>query len=166
MALTKKQKTAIWTGVGLALLGGGIFLYYQIKRLLNYSISLNNVKIKSFSMSKVELDVFLNFINKSDLRIELVEQTYDIFINGAFITTVANTSTNILEPNSKNNLSFKVMFDPREIKRRLPVPLIDLITNFRNQKIRVDFTFKVKFGPFTLPIPYSFEGTPAEWKNW
>jgi LEA14-like dessication related protein len=165
MALNKTQKTAIWTGVGLALIGGGIFLYYQIKRLLNYSISMNKVKINSFSMDKVELDVFLNFVNKSDLHIELVSQTYDVFLNGAFITKIANDSPNTLAPNSNNVLSFKVLFDPKEVKRRLPVSLIDLVTNFRNQKIRVDFTFRVKFGPFTLPIPYSFEGTPAEWKT-
>jgi LEA14-like dessication related protein len=164
MALTKKQKTGIWLGVGAVLLGTGIYLYSQVKRLMNYSISFNTMKIKTFNLNKVDLDLYLNFTNKSDLDIELVRQKYKLFINGAYITTIKNNSPNVLKPNSSNILSLAVVFDPRTLKERLPIPLFELITSFKKQKIRVDFTFYVKFGPFTLPIPYSFEGKPSQWK--
>ena len=163
MALSKKQKTGIWLAAGALLIGTGIYLYSQMKRLLKYNISFKRAKIKSFSQNKVDIDLYLNFINKSELKIELMRQKYDVFINGAYITTIKNDSRNVLEPESTNTLSLAIVFNPMELKNRLPISLLELITGFKNQKIRVDFTFYVKFGPFTIPIAYSFEGKPSEW---
>lgn len=163
--MTKKKKILLAV-VGTALVAGAISVMYisnQIKKLTNFKISLNRAKIKSFTREKVDIDLFLNFINKSELRITLEGQRYDVFINGVYMTTISNDSVNILEPNDKSILSLNVNFNPSELKQKLPLPLIELITNFRQQKIRVDFTFKVKLGMFTIRVPYSYEGTLKEW---
>jgi len=162
--MTKGTKKALWLGVGALLVGTGVYVFFQVKKLLKYSISLNKTEIKSFSKNKVDLDLYLNFVNKSDLKIELVKQKYDLYLNGAYITTIRNDSPNLLEPHSTNILSLAVKFNPMQLKSRLPISLLQLVTNFKKQKIRVDFTFYVKFGPFTIPIPYSFEGLPSQWK--
>ena len=58
----------------LVTITGAILLYRQYKKLMNYCIGLNRIKVNGINQTSANLDLFLNFRNKSDVAINIISQ--------------------------------------------------------------------------------------------
>lgn len=135
----------------------GAYLYLQYQKLMNYEISFKSIKINSISLKKFDFNLFLNFKNKSNLKFALVKQKYDVYVNGVYLTTLKNDSTNEVLPNSDSVIGLNVQFDPKEAIQRLKLTATSLLT--QNDKIMVKIVTKmqVKYGFLSPTISYTYE---------
>lgn len=157
-----KKIAIITTGVLIGLSVTGIFLWQRIKRLLNYELSTKYVRLKTASLTKLQLDVGLNFKNKSDLEIVISKQEYDIYLNDIFLTTLKSDAEQIIYPESISVLNIEVDTNPKQLLSQIPNKL-DVVTNLKEQRLKLVSKLWVKFGMFNLPIKYTYEDKIKNW---
>ena len=58
------KKYVIAGGIALVSIVGA-FAYLQYKRLMDYCISFKSVKVNSVSLTKINFNLWLNFLNRS-----------------------------------------------------------------------------------------------------
>jgi LEA14-like dessication related protein len=153
-----KKKHIIAGLIGLVTITGAT-LYLQYQRLMNYTISLKRVKINKLSLAGLNVDLFLNFENKSGLKFIIQSQKYDIFVNNVFLITLQNDKPNEIFPNSVNTIGMNMNIDSKVIGKRLKDALLTF-ANTDKTKVKFITTLKVKFGVFTLSFPpFTYEST-------
>lgn len=135
--------------------------YLQYKKLMNYCIGFKSVKIKSLSEKFVDFDVFMNLKNMSDIKIEIVSQEYNVYLNDKFVTKASNSALQVIEPSTVEKplaiVGVNIQFNPTEVYGILKLNLRDLLVNRDKIKIKVDMKLKVKMWFFTVNIPYVYE---------
>ena len=152
-ALTNKYVVA--GAVSIFALGG--LLYYEYKRLLNYSLSYNRIKVNSVDASKLDIDLFTNFKNKSAFKIEIISTDANVFLNNSFVTNIKNTLPQVIQPEGVSELGFNVVLSPEKLLKILNVNISDLLLHRENIILKVDLKIKVKLYFFTINIPYTYE---------
>lgn len=155
----KIEKKHIIAGlIGLVTITGAS-LYLQYQKLMNYTIGLRRVRINKLSLNGLNIDLFLNFENKSNLKFTIVSQKYDIFINNVYLTTLQNNKPNEILPNSTSVIGMNMEIDRRIIGARLK----DAISTFANTDktmVKIVTKMKVKYGFITLNFPeYPYQNT-------
>lgn len=155
----KIQKKHIIAGlIGLVTISGAT-LYLQYKRLMNYTIGLNRLKINKLSLQGLNLDIFLNFNNKSTLKFTIEKQKYDVFVNNVYLTTLENNLPNNIAPNSTSVIGVNIDVDRKLIALRLR----DAILTFANTDktiVKIVTKLKVKYGIFSISFPpYTYQDT-------
>ena len=93
--------------IGLVTITGAT-LYLQYQKLMNYTIGLKRVKINKLSLAGFDIDLFLNFENKSDLKFTIEKQKYAVYVNGVYLTTMVNDLPNEILPKSVNVLGMNM----------------------------------------------------------
>jgi LEA14-like dessication related protein len=155
----KIEKKYVVAGlIGLVTITGAT-LYLQYQKLMNYTISLKRVKINKISLAGFDIDLFLNFENKSNLKFTIEKQKYDIYINNIYLTTLQNDKPNVVLPNSVSVLGMNLKEDSKDVVGKLKSLITALATK---DKVMVKFVtkMKVKFGFITLSFPpFTYEDT-------
>ena len=155
----KIEKKHIIAGlIGLVTITGAS-LYLQYKRLMNYTIGLKSVRINKLSLNGLNIDLFLNFENKSNLKFTIVSQKYDIFINNVYLTTLQNNKPNEILPNSTSVIGMNMDIDRKIIGARLKDALVTF-ANTDKTMVKIVTKMKVKYGFITLNFPeYPYQNT-------
>jgi len=134
----------------------GAALYLQYKKLMNYCISIKNVKINSLKLNNADFNLFLNFKNNSDLKINIVSQEYVAYLNDKEIARVSSPKEQIISPKSISEIAVNIVFNPSKLLGAIG----DLAQNFAlsPEKIvlKVKCKLKVKLYLFTFNIPYEY----------
>jgi len=151
-----KPKYLIAGAIGLVTISGAL-LYLQYKKLMNYKITLNSAKIKKLSLDRIVIDLYLNFINYSTLKVEIVAQEYKVYLNNKFVADLKNYTKNTIEPKSTSVIGLNVDFNPKNIISALGKNALDVLANPESVILKVDAKLKVKFYGFEISIPYLFE---------
>jgi LEA14-like dessication related protein len=137
-------------------------LYWQYKRLTDSCITLNKFLMKKLTLQEVDLDLFLNFKNKSNIKINILSQDYKVYINDTEVVKASNTITQTILPKTASILAVNVNFQPNKIINTIS----GLATNFAlaPQKviIKVKIDVKVKLWLFTIAIPYEYVATLSD----
>jgi hypothetical protein len=69
---------------------------------MNYTIGLKRVKINKLSLAGFDIDLFLNFENKSDLKFTIEKQKYAVYVNGVLERTTDATGRSNLRTSTNN----------------------------------------------------------------
>ena len=126
---------------------------------MNYNLGFKSVKLKTLSASKIVFDIFLNFVNKSSLKFEIIEQENKLYINDKFVSDIVSKSSNKIEPNSTSVIGVNVSFNPNDITSALGKNYAWLILNTSSVKIKIDIKMKVKLYGIKVSIPFIYEDT-------
>ena len=165
MVLSKKQKWGI--GIGLGLLSiGALYVRRLIKRIQNFGVSLNNVKVKTFNKEKLNFDVILNYKNNSELTINLVSQKYDVYINDVYVTTMTNDNENVLKAKAISPLQFSVNLNLPEIDSKIRTSYAKMILEPKNVPVKFVMKFKARVGFLRLPYTYILNTNLKEILSW
>ena len=159
MKLEKKYLIAGLIGVVTI---AGALAYLQYKKLMNYTIKLRNIVVKSANLSSLNFDLFLNFENKSSISFEILSQTYDVYINDTLISKLKGKEVVKIQPKSTSVIPLKVNIKPSDILNKLGKGTLNLIANFGNNKLKVNVKLQVKLYGFTVNIPFVYESTISE----
>lgn len=133
--------------------------YIQYKRLMDYSFTYNKIKVRSLSAKLFNFDLFLNFLNKSAITFDIVEQEYKAYVNGEFVSTIVNYKPVKILPKATSVLGFNVQFDPNKVLKTLKKNYAQILLDPKSVNIKVDIKLKVLFYGFKLSIPYTYEET-------
>jgi len=154
--MTGKQKTYLIAAIlgTISIFAAGAYL--QIKKMTNNVIGFNKVQIKKISLNLIDFDLFLNYTNNSDIKFTLRKQTYDLFINNIYITTISNSVDNVINKNSVSVIGVNVAFNPKDVYKKLD---LNLLSDTSKIMIKLDMKIKVKVGFISVTIPYIYEDT-------
>ena len=141
------------------------YAYKTYKDIMDYDLGFNGIKVKKLGLKEISFNVFLNFTNKSSQKIEIVEQTYKVFLNDKFVTNALNYSSNIIDPKSTSVLGVDVTFDPAKVLQVLKVSAADLLLLPEKQIMKVEMNLKVKIFGLKFSIPYIYTATIKELKD-
>lgn len=156
MKIEKKYVIAGLLGVVSFALAAGYLAY---KKLMDYTLGFKSVKVKKVSLKLIEFDVFLNFLNKSNLGFDIIEQEYKVYMNDKFVSKVVNYSTTKILPNATSVIGVNVKFDPRVILKVIGKDFKELVLSPDKYVIKTDMKLKVNFYGFKVNIPYVYEDT-------
>ena len=153
-----KKKYVIAGLIGLVTITGAT-LYLQYQKLMNYTIGLKRVKINKVSLAGINLDLFLNFTNKSNLKFTIERQKYDVYVNNVYLTTLQNDKPNEILPNSVSVIGMNIDIDRKIIASRLKDALLTF-ANTDKTMIKLVTTMKVKYGFVKVSFPpFTYENT-------
>ncbi len=159
MKLEKKYLIAGLIGIVTI---AGAFAYLQYKKLMNYTIKLKNIVVRSANLSSLNFDLFLNFENKSNISFEILSQTYDVYVNDVLISKLKGKQVVKIQPKSTSVIPLKVNIKPSDILNKLGKGALNLIANFGNNRLKVNVKLQVKLYGFTFNIPFVYESTISE----
>ena len=144
--------------IGLVTITGAT-LYLQYQKLMNYTIGLKRVKINKLSLSGFDIDLFLNFENKSDLKFTIEKQKYAVYVNGVYLTTMVNDLPNEILPKSVNVLGMNMKESGKDVVGKLK-SLITALASSDKVMVKIVTTMKVKYGFISLSFPpFTYENT-------
>ncbi len=160
MTLTPKTKKYLIAGglglISIALAGA----YLQYKKLMDYVLTFKSVKVKKFTKDIIDIDVFLNFQNKSNIEFNIKSQKYDVYVNGVFITKIENASPTTIKSETTSILPLNVVLKPSEIISKVGgAKGLFAMANPDTMKIKIDMKLQVQLWFFTINIPYTYEDT-------
>ena len=136
--------------------------YLQYKKLMNYTLSFKGIKLKKASATELNFDLFLNFVNKSNLKFDIVEQDYSIYINDVFLTKAVNYSTNTVLPTSASIMGVNINFNPTQAYKNLKGGFASMLLSPQMLKLKIDMKLKVKLYGIKISIPFVYETTLKE----
>jgi LEA14-like dessication related protein len=147
--------------IGVVTIAGAL-AYLQYKKLMNYTIKLRNIVVRSANLSSLNFDLFLNFENKSGVAFEILSQTYDVYVNDVLISKLKGKEVVKVQPKSTSVIPLKVNIKPIDVLNKLKKDTLSLIANFGNNKLKVNVKLQVKLYGFTVNIPFVYESTINE----
>lgn len=153
-----------WKYIALAAVAGitvttGIWLKKQYDKLMKNTYELKSFVVKSASMKSVTFSVVYAYVNNTDIDINLVGQEYKIYVDDRFITTIKSDVPVILKANATSDIPLDITVDPRDMFYKFKDNLLKALTQKQKLKIRMESTFRIKLGIFTIPVPYPYEWT-------
>lgn len=145
--------------VGGAIVAAGIFFAVQYKRLMNYEIKVKGGKIKKISIDRMVLDIFLDFNNRSSLKIVIKSQEYNVFINNSFVANLKSKTETTILPKSSSVIPLIVDFSPKKAANVLGKNLSDIALSPESVMLKIEIRLMVSFYGMSLAIPYTFESS-------
>lgn len=152
-------KNKKWLFIGAGVIGLGTLAYYQYTKLMDFKLNLKSARVNSVGANGINLDLFFNFTNKSAVKVEVISQTYDVYINDAYATTLSNSLANTILPKATSVVGVNVNLSKNDITnlaQRLKGGLLSLL-DVPNIRITIKEHIKMKiagFIPYTLNYDY------------
>lgn len=159
MDAKKKRRLYIAAGAISVVAVLGVFAYIQYKRLMDYCISVKKIAINSIGAQGLDFNIWLNFLNKSGVKFTIVSQTYKVYLNDKFITTLSNTSPNVIQPKATSEIGLNVRINPKQLLQEVGLSVFDMLKDFNKTRIKIDMKMRVKLLGITIPVPYVYEDT-------
>jgi len=153
----------ILTGLGIAFAVTGGFLAYEFYRLQQFTLKPKAIERFSANMNKISFDVYLDFVNNSDLQIALAYQNYQVFINDRLITTILSKTPQVILANGSSVLKVSVELSPRDLLNKLGSSNIENILKFREQNLKINCQMGVMYLGFTIPITTTLQDKIQNW---
>jgi LEA14-like dessication related protein len=143
---------------GLLIVGG--LAYAEYKRLMNFKISLNKIRINNLGLNNINFDMTLNFKNDSSQKFTLINQYYDVYVNNVYAANVISKNQAILNPNSTSQIAVNIKINPADLLKK--INLVSLLQDTSNINIKVDSKLRVKAYGITFNAPFVYESTIKE----
>lgn len=154
------SKAAKWF-VGLAITAAVIYGTYWVTKQINlYKKSLFQyvgINIKSINWNKIHLVFIFKYANKMDMGFYVMNQVYDVYINGKKVKTLTNNDRLEIPKRGTVNLPIDLQFTPGEATK-IGIPNIDALIYDRS-KVKIEIKGYLTLGGFgfqwdNLPIDY------------
>ena len=148
-------------------IGGTIaaYLFSQAEKFKKSKFTFNGIQRLKVGGGKIAFELYLNFLNLSDIPAKVYYQEYSLFVNGLFISRASNFNPVTVRPNKIAVIPLQINISLDKLKSLLKTSLIDLLTNPEKIKINIIVNSKIKLLGFTFNIPFAYSTTLAELQN-
>lgn len=153
----------ILTGLGISLAAITGILAFQFYRLKNFDLTIAGIDKLMVAMSRITFDVYLNFVNKSDLQIAMAYQTYEVYINNKLVTTLTSKDAQVIAPKGRTTLKFSVDLSPADLIKKLGASSLTNLLTFKQQVLKIDAKLGLKFLFSTIPVHTVIEDKIVNW---
>lgn len=103
----------------LALSGFGFYVYRQQQLLRKIEVEYDGAKIVSFGWTNTVVDLYLKFINLSDIDINVTGYRFQIFVNGKHISDVVSTDKGLIKPRGESVIAMRFNFSPVQVLKNV-----------------------------------------------
>lgn len=133
------KKGWIFAGLGVGILGFGLFKYFQIQAQLlkDYDYKIVGIKIRKFNVSEATIEFVVRFINKSNIEATITNLYLDIFIEGQNAGYVTNSNRLLLPANGSSDIPLIFSFSPKMVINNI---VSFVVTGTKNK----DLSFQIK----------------------
>lgn len=102
---------------GIGGLGFALYAFYkrQITLAMSYCYKFSNISFINTSKDRFTIDLTLKIKNQSDIRLNLPNYMFEVYINNKFITTVASAVPTDLLANAVSLLTVRIDFNPSKV---------------------------------------------------
>jgi LEA14-like dessication related protein len=163
--MDKKGKITLAVVGGVAILVG---IFYYLKKnamkLMDMTYRFQNFKIKSASLSNVEVGAEVVLTNPSQLSFTITGYDINVQFQGVNVANLKRNDSNIpIGSNSSVTIPFDVKFDPRQVGASLLPLFLDVFikkTSDEKLKLRYIGTISARYGALgisNIPIDYTYE---------
>ena len=163
--LSNTAKKYIIAGIIGTITIAGALAYLQYKKLMNYVIKVKSAVVKTITANLLDLDLILDFENKSNISFEIKNQEYEIYIDNKFISKIKNIKPVFVQAKSHSDIFVNIKANPTKVGSRFKLEDLNKLLDFQNIKIKVIGKLKVKLYGFPVNIPFNFETTIKELKE-
>ena len=138
--------------IGAGLLIAGALLYEEYRKLKDFKISLNKIKMKDISATNISIDATFNFTNKSIYKFTLVEQIYEVYFNDVQIAHIQSNDQSIVYPKTTSLLPVNIQSNPSSLKGKL-----NLVSILKPSSVlRIETKLKVNFHGIMFDVPFTY----------
>lgn len=159
-----KKKYVIAGGIALVSVLGA-FAYLQYKKLMDYCLSFKSIKINTISLTKMNFNLWLNFLNKSNVPFTIVSQTYDVYLDDKIVSNVINKAENKVLPKQTNTIALNVNVNPSKVLNDIGFGAINMALNLNKVIVKIDMKLKIKILGVKFNIPYIYKSTIGQMKE-
>ena len=143
-----KARGWIILGITAAVLTGvGIWGWNQYKKLMDYCFNFTSYKIRKIGFKQIIVDLVLTVKNKSAIPIRITDYSFDVKLDGQFITrvtdpldrTTGKPREQLLSAGALSDLVLSVDFNPGEVLKATfsPAVIQGILTDFESVKFQV-----------------------------
>lgn len=159
MKIEKKYIVAGAIMLGSISLG---LLYLQFQKMKDFCLSMKQIQVINFAWTAANINMYINFRNKSKFKMTLFSQEYIIYLNDKFVAKVSNTVPQIVLANAISVLSAKLEFNPRDVLQTLKMNITDLLLNPDKINIKIAINVEAGIGILKFSVPYNYITTLKE----
>jgi len=111
------NKGWIFAGIGVGLLGFGLYKYFQIQSQLlkDYSYKVSSIRVKKFNLSEASIEFVIRFFNKSNIEATITRLYLDVLIENKEVGYVQENKPFILPANGSSDIPLTFTFSPKLI---------------------------------------------------
>ena len=160
--LSNTSKKYLIAGVIAMVTITGALAYLQYKKLMNYIIKVKTAVVKTITANLLDLDLTLDFENKSNISFEIKSQEYEVYIDNKFITKINNIKPVFIKAKSNSDIFVNIKANPTKVGSKFKLEDLGKLLDLQNVKIKIIGKMKVKVYAFTVNIPFNYETTIKE----
>ena len=160
--LSNTAKKYLIAGVIAMVTITGALAYLQYKKLMNYIIKVKTAVVKTITANLLDLDLTLDFENKSNISFEIKSQEYDIYIDNKFISKINNIKPVFIKAKSNSDIFVNIKANPTKVGSKFKLEDLSKLLDLQNVKLKIIGKMKVKVYAFTVNIPFNYETTIKE----
>ena len=149
------NKKLLFIGAGLLIVGA--LAYEEYRRLINFKITLNKIKINSVSFSNIDFDMILNFANNSNQKFVLVKQVYNVYLNDINSAYIESKQQSVIYPKSISLVPVNIKLSPSDLLSNFGKNIGDIIKGTSLIKLKIDAKLKVSFHGILFDAPFIYE---------
>jgi LEA14-like dessication related protein len=156
MAVTPKIEKRLWIAglIGLVSVTGA-YMYYQVNKILSYTLNFKGIKNVSFDNKAVAFTIWYEYQNKANINITLAEQQYEVYINNQYLTTLTNFVPNTLVGGQPSVIDVNVKLTAQDFKK-VNLNLAQVLLAPKSIEIKTVMKWKVKYGILKFPVSYPY----------
>jgi LEA14-like dessication related protein len=153
---TPKIEKRLWIAglIGLVSVTGA-YMYYQVNKILAYTLDFKGVKNVKFDNKAVSFTIWYEYKNKANINVTLAEQEYEVYINNQYLTTLTNFVPNTLVGSEPSIIDVNVKLTLQDFKR-LNLNYAQVLLAPKSIEIKTIMKWKVKYGILKFPVKYPY----------
>lgn len=139
-----KGKIIIWSLVALLVIVIA-YVVTQLAKINKAVFEYAGVKIKSVSLKKIELIVYLKLVNEGTMSVTISNQEYDIYLNDKFLSHMKYSQPFRIRPGT-NVMPLEVYINLSDVLKAGWSNLSQLLTDKSKVNIRLVGSYDLKIG--------------------
>jgi LEA14-like dessication related protein len=160
--LSNTAKKYLIAGVIATITITGALAYLQYKKLMNYIIKVKTAVVKTITANLLDLDLTLDFENKSNISFEIKSQEYEVYIDNKFITKINNIKPVFIKAKSNSDIFVNIKANPTKVGSKFKLEDLGKLLDLQNVKLKIIGKMKVKLYGISVNIPFNYETTIKE----
>lgn len=146
--MQKENKKLLLSGIGLGL----IVAIYQIRRIKNIDIKIQNADIIKLSFKQISVNLNLAINNTSNLTATIADYSYSVKFNGKSILENSAIINKEIAPAQKTIIPIKIDFKPMNLIKSIGKGLMN-----KNMVLDVDVNVNAKVLHFNWPFKINYK---------
>ena len=138
---------------GLLLTAGFLTAHFvrQAKLLKQTCFNFGGYKINTLNKDKINLEIYLNILNRSDISVTLKSYSFNVYLNNTKVSTLVSNTPQYVDRNGFAPLKLEIDIIPKDI---LNFNLLsNLLLDFNNAMVKIQGTVSINAAGIPKSIP-------------